>query len=233
MIIGNGLLAKSFSRYMANSDIVIFASGVSNSTEERESEFNRERILLEKTICENFNSVLVYFGSCSIFDSTLTESKYVIHKKKMESIIASSGIKRFFIFRLPQIVGKSNNSTLMNYILNAIVRGDRINLYKHARRNLVTNRLAFDICDRLIQSSRYGEYNIAYHDSISVLDIYNILCEKLDVPLGGVELIDSGSSYDIDIGAVAGILDSLGVTRNKYDYYTNVICEFFNENLSV
>ncbi|MEJ2498930.1 MAG: hypothetical protein P8Y46_06430 [Sulfurovaceae bacterium] len=50
MIIGNGMLAHEFSDYKDDNDIIIFASGVSNSGETRESEFEREKELLTKTI---------------------------------------------------------------------------------------------------------------------------------------------------------------------------------------
>jgi hypothetical protein len=41
MVIGNGTVAKVFSEYCDNGDILIFASGVSNSKEKSEANFER------------------------------------------------------------------------------------------------------------------------------------------------------------------------------------------------
>ena len=56
MIIGNGLLAKAFIEYKNNDEIVIFASGVSNSLEEKQSEFKRETDLLKLAILKSIVS---------------------------------------------------------------------------------------------------------------------------------------------------------------------------------
>ena len=63
MIIGNGLIANSFLDSDLN-NIIIFASGVSNSKEENLLEFDREKKLLLRIIYENFNKKIVYFSTC-------------------------------------------------------------------------------------------------------------------------------------------------------------------------
>ena len=52
-IIGNGLLAKSFSGLGFSADCLILASGVSNSAEQRASEFRREFELVRNQIEDN------------------------------------------------------------------------------------------------------------------------------------------------------------------------------------
>ena len=49
MIIGNGLIAKSLQE-IDSENVLFFASGVSNSLETRDSEFEREYFLLKETI---------------------------------------------------------------------------------------------------------------------------------------------------------------------------------------
>ena len=49
MIIGKGLIASAFKEYR-NHECIIFASGVSNSLEIENSQFEREEHLLRKTI---------------------------------------------------------------------------------------------------------------------------------------------------------------------------------------
>ena len=52
MIIGNGLIASAFAGYEYCKNLLIFASGVSNSLETHLEPYERERKLLEKTIKE-------------------------------------------------------------------------------------------------------------------------------------------------------------------------------------
>ena len=42
MVIGNGLVASAFSKYKNDDDVIIFASGVSNSSTNKKEEFERE-----------------------------------------------------------------------------------------------------------------------------------------------------------------------------------------------
>ena len=57
MIIGNGEIASILDD---KKDLLFFASGVSNSQEMRESEYQREIDLL---LSQNHNAHIVYFGS--------------------------------------------------------------------------------------------------------------------------------------------------------------------------
>ena len=46
MVVGTGLLAKAFLEYENDDNIIVFASGVSNSKEISREEFDREKLLL-------------------------------------------------------------------------------------------------------------------------------------------------------------------------------------------
>ena len=89
MVIGNGLMAKSFSDYNNRNDIIVFASGVSNSTETRSSEFKREYNLVIDVLKRYPEFKFVYFSTCSIEDKSVEERPYVRHKLKLEDYIAS------------------------------------------------------------------------------------------------------------------------------------------------
>ena len=78
MVIGDGLIATAFSKYK-DSNVVIFASGISNSTECDFLKFQQERFLLEDIIDIYRNNKIVYFSSV---DMRLTP--YFSHKKQME-----------------------------------------------------------------------------------------------------------------------------------------------------
>ena len=80
MIIGSGLISKSFDDYIYNEDYLIFASGVSNSKEDRDHEYEREFHLIKKYI--NTTSKFIYFSTINTGDS-----KYFYHKVNMEKYI--------------------------------------------------------------------------------------------------------------------------------------------------
>ena len=76
MIIGSGLIAKSC-KIIDNSDVLFFASGVSNSMSNNESEFEREINLLNDNL--NTEKKIIYFSS---IDEYVINEKYLEHKNK-------------------------------------------------------------------------------------------------------------------------------------------------------
>jgi len=75
-IIGNGDLAQALKKVKV--DALFFASGVSNSSETRESEYQREKDLLLR---QGKSKRLVYFSSLSIF---YNKTRYTDHKKEIK-----------------------------------------------------------------------------------------------------------------------------------------------------
>ena len=65
MIVGSGQLASIFFG-MELSNVVIFASGVSNSSNVEKTEFTREKELLMSTIEKNRDAYIIYFSSASL-----------------------------------------------------------------------------------------------------------------------------------------------------------------------
>ncbi|MCY9826402.1 hypothetical protein [Vibrio chagasii] len=222
MIIGNGLLASKFREYK-NSNVIIFASGVSNSLETRDSEFEREKILLLETLNKNSGDI-VYFGSCSQYDPSLESSAYVKHKIEMESLIKNKR-DNYYILRLAQVVGKANNQTFINYLYTEIINNRKINVWKNASRNLISTNLILDIASYIISNEMYGDYNIAYFDNENVLEIVNYLGEVLDKNVQ-INLLEKGEEYDIPLGKVEDILEIVGVTRDKKKYYIELLKDF-------
>lgn len=92
-IIGNGDLASVLTD---REDIIFFASGVSNSKEERPIEFEREMKLL---LQQPRNKHLVYFSSLSIY---YAKTEYARHKRIMEKTIRNHW-ESFTIIRLGNI----------------------------------------------------------------------------------------------------------------------------------
>ncbi|MFQ6310265.1 hypothetical protein [Lysobacter capsici] len=87
MIVGNGLIAEAFkARYEHDRTVVIFASGVSNSSETSEQAFLRERRLLLETL-RTAEGKFVYFSTCSLTDADRQATPYAVHKLEMESLV--------------------------------------------------------------------------------------------------------------------------------------------------
>lgn len=127
MIIGNGDIAKAL-KGVDRKDFIFFASGVSNSGETRESEFERERnLLLEQSVGIK---KLVYFSSLA----TMWESNpYFEHKRSME-VLVELHFPRYTIVRLGNIDWGDNPHTIINFFRNQVAEGNKLNIqngYRH------------------------------------------------------------------------------------------------------
>lgn len=110
MIIGNGDLASVLPK---RDDLVFFASGVSNSQETNEDEYNRESTLLMQ---QDKNKHLVYFSSLAVFYS---DTRYMKHKRLMEDTVRSY-FEPYTIVRIGNITFGKNPNTVINFLKNKI-----------------------------------------------------------------------------------------------------------------
>jgi len=198
MIVGRGLIASLF-KGCDRENTIFFASGVSNSLETRPEEFNREENLIKQTIAENQNKIFVYFSTCSIYDSSKSNSNYVLHKLKMEQIIKNS-CEKYLILRVSNAVGKGGNpNLLMNYIVNAVKNNEIINVHTKATRNLIDTDDIRKITFDLIDNQNFNNIiNLAYIKNYSIIEILEII-ERFYSKRVDINLIKSGSGYDINI----------------------------------
>jgi|SRR3989344_1518849 len=118
MIVGHGDIANVLKD---KKDLLFFASGVSNSSEKRESQYQREKDLL---LSQDRSKHLVYFGSLCIFYSS---SRYAIHKRQMEEIVKKN-FPRHTILRLGNITWGKNPHTLINYLSAQVEKGNSIRI---------------------------------------------------------------------------------------------------------
>jgi len=112
MIIGNGDIASVL---IDRPDKLFFASGVSNSKETRESEYQREKDLL---LAQSREAQIVYFSSLSVFYS---DTRYTRHKREMEGLIKQ--FPCYAIVRLGNINWGENPYTLVNYLRGELRAG--------------------------------------------------------------------------------------------------------------
>lgn len=225
MIVGNGLIASLF-RDNDRDDIIFFASGVANSSETDPAQFQREENLIRETITQNKGKFFVYFSSCSIYDSSKTNSQYVLHKLKMEEIIKNI-TEKYLILRISNAVGKGGNpNLLMNYLVEAIHNGQTINVHTKATRNLIDTEDIKNITLSLINNDIHNKIiNIAYPYNYGIIEILEILeryySKKLEL-----NLIKSGSGYEININDIESYFIKKNL-MNKELYLTNILDKYY------
>lgn len=222
MIEGKGMIAKSFVKYENDKKVFIFASGVSNSQETNKEAFLREKSLLEKRLTEFSDSIFVYFSTCSIYDPSMQNSNYVQHKIEMEKIITQNS-KSFYIFRLPQVVGKTNSPTLVNYLVNAITDEQFFNVWEGSTRNLIDVEDVFKIANFIIEKQIFLNQitNIASSKSYYIKEIV-LLIENILGIKAKYSCIDRGLSYKIDTQKIYDITKELLIDFND-EYMSRII----------
>lgn len=195
MVIGNGILANAL-RFYDNDEVLFFASGVSNSLENRVSEFEREINLLNSAIEKNPEKKLIYFSTCSIYDSSKTESPYVLHKLNVEKII-SQNCNKYAIFRVGNAVGKGGNTnTLINFLKHSIENGKKIQIYSKARRVFIGVDDVALFINQNIENIENKVFNLVYPYQFSLKEVITPL-EKFLNKEAVYETIDEGAFYDI------------------------------------
>jgi nucleoside-diphosphate-sugar epimerase len=227
MVVGNGMLAKAFIKYQTMDNIVILASGVSNSRETKQSEFDREELLIKTIAKKNLDNTIIYFSTCSIEDKTLLDSYYVLHKKRMESIIKKHN--KYYIFRLPQVVGNTNSPTLINFLFTQISLQARIDVYKNATRNIISIDDVYFIVNYLVENNIYMNEitNIATPFNSSVIDIVSKIEELLNIKADYNE-INSGEKQIVNIDKILSITKEYNLFNENYihillnKYYSNL-----------
>jgi len=216
MVIGNGMLAKAFNTYENNSEVTIFASGVSNSKETCSREFDREKELLQDTIDKTRDGLFVYFSTCSIEDEFLQNSKYVLHKIEMEKMIQAE-CPHYNIFRLPQVVGHTESPTLVNFLTKSIQDNQTLMIQKNAYRNLIDVDDVVKIVDSIIKKNLFinSITNIASSHHHSVLSIVNYI-EKILQKKANYKLVEGGGKQNIDLSKIMSMKIDFDIFSTDY-----------------
>lgn len=219
-IVGSGLLAKSFCSLSVDKELLLFASGVSNSAEVSSSAFGREERLLLESLEANTHAHFIYFSTCSIEGEIVTA--YTRHKLHMENLVAR-GSGSYSIFRLPQVVGYVRNTTLISYLADAILTNKRISLQKFARRHLIDVDDVVRIATFLLRSELAinSVINISPRHDVSVVDVYREICFLLN-SFPDFDFVDSGSAQVINIKFLEQMLSSDDLIFSA-DYWRSVL----------
>ncbi|AJI48201.1 NAD(P)-dependent oxidoreductase [Francisella philomiragia] len=207
MVVGGGQLANAFQSYQFNDDVVIFASGVSNSNCTDKSEFDRERNLLEDVLKNNSNKKIIYFSSCALSANDYFKSAYYEHKIQMEYLIKKLSDK-YFIFRLPQLFGslKSHN-TIINYIYHSIKNNQEFNVYSDAYRYVIeVDDVKKFVDSYLINGELCSTIDIANPYRYKVLDIVEIF-ESLMNKKANITIVQRQDKYILDLGELYNFIE--------------------------
>lgn len=196
MIIGNGLIASAI-KGCDSDDVVLFASGVSNSVNPDNFDFRREESLIRHSLKQN--KLFVYFSTVSIHDASVCHKPYIRHKLKMEHLVAMLADK-YLIIRLPNIIGAGGNpNTLFPFFKTQIVQNKETTLEKSAKRYLLTQHQLADMLNQLLEANIENQVvHCISGDSFSVKKIYTTMAEVLR-ETANYKMVEGGVSYHVPI----------------------------------
>lgn len=227
MVIGNGLIASQFYDFHLNTEVVIFASGVSNSASNDSSSFNREKQLFKEVAEKNHDKKLVYFSTCSIYDPSAQRSAYVYHKLEMEELIRTTS-PDFLILRISNPIGKYNNPhTFFNYFIDCIKSGKEFDVWAKADRNIIDVDDFYQLSKLLINDRTFNRsiVNIANPQNYKVPVIVSAI-EKHFGRKGNYNVINKGSELQIDTQVVQQLISSSSVNFTG-DYISKLLRKYF------
>ena len=173
MIIGNGMIANVFKENFLNEDVLIFASGVSNSREIRNSEFIKEMDLVQNSILNFPDKFFIYFSSCSVHNS---DSRYSKHKINVENFIIKNA-KKYLVLRLPIVLGKNQSKKqLIGYLYDKLYKKEVVEVYKQANRYIIDSQDLPRIVNLLISKGISNEIvEIAFNNSLFIDEILLVI----------------------------------------------------------
>lgn len=222
-VIGNGLIANSFKQVTFSKEVLVFASGVSNSLENNSEAFKREEVLLREIITTHNSLPIIYFSTCSVYSKI--KNSYILHKLKMEDIVKELSSSHF-IYRLPQVVGLTTNSTLVSYFENQINLSKNLNIQIHSKRNLIDCVDVAKVVHYLVENA-LGEdsiQNIATPINLDVIEI----AREISIILGkefSFSIIDAGDHYNIPIDFLVHNLKEFDYLYEK-NYWRKVLRKY-------
>lgn len=220
-VVGNGLIAKSFKNSKIESDCLIFASGISDSTKTNSEESIREKELVISEISKIGDSKFVYFSSVFVN----SDSFYYNHKKKLEEII-SSNCKNYLIVRLPQVVGLGGNkNNLFNFLKSKIESNEYFDVYFDSKRSLVDVDDVRKLVEYCLHENIKGTIIFSEVQKLLTVEIVNIISKVLNKePQFDIKSI---KSYDIEIDNSDIVEDWINNSNiNKKNYIENLIKKY-------
>lgn len=221
------MIATAFSGFIPDNSVVVFASGVSDSSEMREAAFDREKALLRRTRAENAGKLLVYFGTCSVADSDKRDTPYVLHKIAMERLLQESG-DPWMVLRVPLAIGPMHRSrTLAQFLYEQISNERPFEVWTGA------TRYPIDVADAVRISSLFIEQPSFWNRHINLaLRAFPVLefvrsMERIVGKPARCELIPKGEHYNLSCPEVAAVASRIGLDFSE-QYLDKVLRKYFS-----
>lgn len=229
-IIGNGMIANSFKEVSFSRKVLIFASGVSNSLENNTDAFKREKNLLIESIATHNFLPVIYFSTCSIYSKN--KNPYILHKLEMENIVKELS-SSYFIYRLPQVVGSTSNSTLVSFFANQINLSNHLSIQMNSKRNLIDCVDVSKVVHFLVENSlgKDSIQNIATPINIDAIEI----AKEISLILGKelfFSKVHAGDQYRIPIDFLALHLKGFDYLYEK-NYWRNILRKYIHPKINL
>ena len=221
-------MAQTFKDYRMNADVTIFASGVSNSLEDNQDAFDFEMAMVKSQ--SEKDAKFVYFSTCSIEDPSRHEKEYVNHKLNVEQFIQEH-FDRYFIFRLPIIVGKSENPhTLTNFFYNQIVSNNKFKVYRNACRYLIDVDHVKQIADTILATDKFLNQiiSVSLDNRVRVQDLVEIF-ETVLSKKANCDLVDSGVCYSLNGHIPHDLIREAGIELTE-NYNLELIQKYYGSH---
>jgi nucleoside-diphosphate-sugar epimerase len=217
MVVGNGLIAKAFNQYKSSEDVIIFASGVSNSGCNSKEDFERELNLIKEYLSIP-DKKFIYFSTCSISDGS-KKSDYINHKISMEEFIMNNH-NNYIIFRLPIVVGVCDNkNTFFNNIRNKILNSEAISVYANLSRYLIDIEHLTEILPNFIESEEKNYTMDICFDRKNILEIVETMERVLGIK--STKVIKNDDFINSEINNSKFISKLKDMNFNIIEDYTN------------
>jgi UDP-2-acetamido-2,6-beta-L-arabino-hexul-4-ose reductase len=229
MVIGDGMVAQNFKHYQEREDVIIFASGVSNSKLAISSEFDREKSFLKQTLVEFRGTKLVYFSTFNLYDPQEQTSAYCLHKLNIEDYIGQH-VPKYNIFRLGHVAGNSvNQSTILNFLYDAIKNETPFKLWKNASRNIIDIDDINKLCSYIIDNDLYINQitNISNTYNTSLPEIVQTM-EEITGKKGRFTIIEGGGNPEAKNTDIQPIAQHLGILFDD-SYAKRVIYKYYQK----
>lgn len=227
MIVGRGLIAGAFEKITLPHNVLVFASGVSNSKETNQNQFQRELELLTKTIEEHPNRRFVYFSTASVLDPQLAGEPYVLHKLRCEELIRTS-CRLHLILRVTNVVGRTGNpNTVFNFFVDQIRNQTFFELWNNACRNLIDIEDVVHITRALLEEElAQRTFLLVNPTNHSVADIVHLIEETLGKK-ANCAVMDKGSCIQYELSDTQSFYEERGFLFAP-DYLNRLVAHYVN-----
>lgn len=199
-IYGTGMIAKALNS-VEKIEGCYFAAGVSNSNCNDEREYKREIIALDNFIHSIGCRRVVYYSS---FVAIAGAGRYADHKRHIENHIQSK-CENFLIIRLPQVVGITNNNTLVSYFTKNIIKKESVNIQRNAFRRIIDVSDVVRISKIMYESTKENK----------IINVAPLVCMRsLDIFIEISNILGINSAYNIIDGGfeqIGDLEDSLNI----------------------